>query len=54
MIYMTVTLMIVTAFSPNYTFYMAIRTITGLTFPSLFQIPYILGEYLRRTLETIR
>jgi len=44
MIYMAVTLSIVTAFSPNYTVYMAIRTVNGLTFPALFQIPYILGE----------
>ena len=44
MIYMAVTLSIVTAFAPNYTVYMAIRTVNGLTFPALFQIPYILGE----------
>ena len=43
LIYMAVTLAIVTSFSPNYTFYMIIRTINGLTFPALNQIPYILG-----------
>lgn len=44
MIYMAVTLSIATAFSPNYTAYMAVRAVNGLTFPALFQIPYILGE----------
>lgn len=44
MIYMAVTLSIVTAFSPNYTVYMAVRAVNGLTFPALFQIPYILGN----------
>lgn len=43
MIYMAVALSIGTAFSPNYNVYMAFRTINGLTFPALFQIPYILG-----------
>lgn len=42
LIYMAVTLSIVTSFSPNYGFYMFIRTINGLTFPALNQIPYIL------------
>ncbi len=44
MIYMAVTLSVATAFSPNYTVYMVIRVLNGLTFPSLFQIPYILGN----------
>lgn len=43
MIYVAVTLSIGTAFSPNYNVYMVFRTINGLTFPALFQIPYILG-----------
>ncbi|XP_032788170.2 organic cation transporter 1 isoform X1 [Daphnia magna] len=42
MIYMAVMLSIATAFSPNYTVYMVFRAINGLTFPALFQIPYIL------------
>ncbi|XP_046641550.1 organic cation transporter 1-like [Daphnia pulicaria] len=42
MIYMAVTLSIATAFSPNYTVYMVFRAVNGLTFPALFQIPYIL------------
>ena len=45
MIYMAVTLSIATAFSTNYTVYMVFRTINGLTFPALFQIPYILGNF---------
>lgn len=44
MIYMAVTLSIATAFSPNYTVYMVFRAVNGLTFPALFQIPYILGN----------
>jgi predicted MFS family arabinose efflux permease len=46
MIYMAVTLSIATAFSPNYTVYMIFRAINGLTFPALFQIPYILGKFI--------
>jgi len=39
---MEVTLSIVVAFSPNYLVYTVVRTINGLTFPALFQIPFIL------------
>lgn len=58
MIYMAVTLSIATAFSPNYTVYMVFRAINGLTFPALFQIPYILGKSIifnltNKTMATI-
>ena len=58
MIYMAVTLSIATAFSPNYTVYMIFRAINGLTFPALFQIPYILGKFIifnltNKTMATI-
>jgi len=42
MLFMEVALSISLVFSPNYSFYTIIRTINGLTFPALFQIPFIL------------
>ncbi|XP_023337932.1 organic cation transporter protein isoform X1 [Eurytemora carolleeae] len=42
MLFMEVTLSIALAFSPNYLVFTIIRTVNGLTFPALFQIPFIL------------
>eukprot|EP00090_Calanus_glacialis_P012639 TRINITY_DN21241_c0_g1_i1.p1 TRINITY_DN21241_c0_g1~~TRINITY_DN21241_c0_g1_i1.p1 ORF type:complete len:616 (-),score=86.58 TRINITY_DN21241_c0_g1_i1:500-2347(-) len=42
MLAMEVVLSMALAFSPNYIVYTIIRTINGLTFPALFQIPFIL------------
>jgi len=42
MLFMEVSLSICLAFSPNYLAFTVIRTINGLTFPALFQIPFIL------------
>lgn len=47
LLFMEVSLSIVTCFSPNYVVFTVLRTINGFTFPALFQIPFIL------TLETM-
>ena len=41
-LFMATSLSIAIAFSPNYIVYTVLRTINGLTFPALFQIPFIL------------
>lgn len=35
---------IATSFSPNYVIYTALRTVNGLFFPAIYQIPFILGK----------
>lgn len=45
LLFMEVTLSVLTSFSPNYMVYTVLRTINGCTFPALFQIPFILSEY---------
>lgn len=42
MLFMAISLSVAIAFSPNYIVYTILRTINGLTFPALFQIPFIL------------
>uniref|UniRef100_A0ABD2WW67 Major facilitator superfamily (MFS) profile domain-containing protein n=1 Tax=Trichogramma kaykai TaxID=54128 RepID=A0ABD2WW67_9HYME len=44
-IFFEVIFSIATSFSPNYVVYTALRTINGLFFPAIYQIPFILGEY---------
>ena len=39
---MEVTISIITCFSGNYTIFTVLRTLNGVTFPALFQIPFIL------------
>ena len=41
-LFMATSLSIAIAFSPNYIVYTVLRTVNGLTFPALFQIPFIL------------
>ncbi|KAK7872852.1 hypothetical protein R5R35_006723 [Gryllus longicercus] len=43
MIFIEVPLSIMTAFSPNYVVYTVFRTINGLFFPAIYQIPFILA-----------
>lgn len=43
MIFIEVPLSILTAFSPNYVIYTVLRTINGLFFPAIYQIPFILA-----------
>ena len=47
-LFMATSLSIAIAFSPNYIVYTVLRTINGLTFPALFQIPFILCEFKSR------
>ena len=42
LLFLEVTISIVTCFSPNYTVFTVLRTLNGVTFPALFQIPFIL------------
>ena len=35
---------IATSFSPNYLVYTALRAVGGLTFPAIFQIPFVMCE----------
>ncbi|KAJ9586840.1 hypothetical protein L9F63_019559 [Diploptera punctata] len=42
-IFLEVNLSILTAFSPNYVVYTILRTINGLFFPAIYQIPFILA-----------
>ena len=44
LLFMSVSLSIVTSFSWNYFVYTLLRTINGFTFPALFQIPFILSK----------
>lgn len=44
LLFMEVSLSIVTCFSPNYVVFTVLRTINGFTFPALFQIPFILSK----------
>lgn len=39
---MEVSVSIITCFSPTYTAFTVLRTLNGVTFPALFQIPFIL------------
>lgn len=43
-LFLEVIFSIATSFSPNYVVYTALRTINGLFFPAIYQIPFILGE----------
>jgi hypothetical protein len=45
-LFLEVNLSILTAFSPNYIVYTILRTINGLFFPAIYQIPFILGKYI--------
>jgi hypothetical protein len=45
-LFLEVNLSILTAFSPNYVVYTILRTINGLFFPAIYQIPFILGKYI--------
>ena len=45
MLFMEVTLSTGLAFSPNYLVFTILRTINGLCFPQLFQIPFILCKF---------
>jgi len=42
LLFMEVTISIITCFSGNYTIFTVLRTLNGVTFPALFQIPFIL------------
>ncbi|PSN42448.1 hypothetical protein C0J52_15942 [Blattella germanica] len=42
-LFLEVNLSILTAFSPNYVIYTILRTINGLFFPAIYQIPFILA-----------
>ncbi|XP_063975588.1 organic cation transporter protein-like isoform X1 [Diachasmimorpha longicaudata] len=42
-LFLEVIFAIATSFSPNYTVYTALRTINGLFFPAIYQIPFILA-----------
>lgn len=42
LLFMEVTISIITSFSPNYVVFTVLRTLNGTTFPALFQIPFIL------------
>ncbi len=44
LLFMSVSISILTSFSPNYVVYTVLRTINGFTFPALFQIPFILSK----------
>lgn len=46
-LFLEVIFSIATSFSPNYVIYTALRTVNGLSFPAIYQIPFILGT-LRR------
>jgi len=48
-LFLEVIFSIATSFSPNYVIYTALRTVNGLFFPAIYQIPFILG-----TLGTLR
>ncbi|XP_067006278.2 carcinine transporter [Anabrus simplex] len=43
MLFIEVTLSILTAFSPNYVVYTVLRTLNGFFFPAIYQIPFILA-----------
>ena len=45
LLFMEVTISIITSFSTNYTVFTVLRTLNGVTFPALFQIPFILCKY---------
>jgi hypothetical protein len=45
-LFLEVNLSILTAFSPNYLVYTVLRTVNGLFFPAIYQIPFILGKYI--------
>jgi len=47
-LFLEVIFSIATSFSPNYVIYTALRTVNGLFFPAIYQIPFILG-----TLDTL-
>ena len=42
LLFMEVSVSIITCFSPTYTAFTVLRTLNGVTFPALFQIPFIL------------
>jgi OCT family organic cation transporter-like MFS transporter 4/5 len=42
-LFLEVIFSIATSFSPNYVIYTALRTVNGLFFPAIYQIPFILG-----------
>lgn len=43
-LFLEVIFSIATSFSPNYVIYTALRTVNGLSFPAIYQIPFILGR----------
>ena len=45
LLFMEVTVSIITCFAPNYTVFTVLRTLNGVTFPALFQIPFILCKF---------
>ena len=45
LLFMEISISIITCFSPNYVVFTVLRTINGFTFPAIFQIPFILSEY---------
>lgn len=46
-LFLEVIFSIATSFSPNYVIYTALRTVNGLSFPAIYQIPFILGTLYR-------
>lgn len=48
---LVVFLPVISAFSPTYPFYIVMRFLMGFTFPAVFQIPFILGMYVKLHFE---